>query len=90
MTVATLRGFDKDVERAIRRAAKSRNLSLNQAALEFIRAGAGLSGPDRASRSRDIVGDSLDDLIGCWKPDDERAFLEALAPFEAIDSELWK
>ena len=90
MTQMTLRGFDKELERALRRTAKAKGLSLNQAALELMRDGAGL-GPSRRVRTapRDTVGDALDALIGTWSKAEEKRFLEAIAPLERIDPELW-
>lgn len=32
----------------------------------------------------------LDALLGSWSEEDLRAFKKATAPFEEIDSELWK
>ena len=82
----TVRGLDKDLERRLRQVAKERGVSLNQAALVLLRAGAGL-GEDR--ERIDVVGGSLDDLIGCWSAEDERAFRKATEVFEAIDPDLW-
>jgi plasmid stability protein len=82
----TVRGFDKELERRLRRVANERGVSLNQAALILLRAGAGLGG-ERGSAH--VVGDSLDDLIGSWSADDERTFRQATEAFETIDPHLW-
>ena len=86
MNQLTVRGFDKELERRLRQVAKERGVSLNQAALILLREGAGL-GHDR--RPIAAVGDSLDDLIGCWSADDEREFRKATEIFETIDPHLW-
>ncbi|HEV8130595.1 MAG TPA: hypothetical protein VGQ81_05055 [Acidobacteriota bacterium] len=87
MKQLTLRGFDKDVEREIRNVARRRGISLNRAAVELLRKGAGLAEPGARS---DIVGDSLDTLIGTWSERDEREFLEAVAALEQIDRRFWR
>jgi hypothetical protein len=86
MNQLTVRGFDKDLERRLRQVAKERRVSLNQAALILLREGAGLG---RARGAAHTVGDSLDDLIGCWSADEERVFRKAVAVFETIDPHLW-
>ena len=86
MNQLTVRGFDKELERRLRQVAKEHGVSLNQAALILLREGAGL-GRDR--QPADVVGDSLDDLIGCWSADDEQAFRKATEVFETIDPHLW-
>jgi hypothetical protein len=83
----TLRGFDKNLERRLREVARTRRLSLNQAALALLREGAGLT----ESRGRaNTVGDSLDHLIGTWSAEDERELLSAIGELEAIDPSLWR
>ena len=66
MNQLTIRGLDDDLSASVRRLAKREGISLNQAALRLLRKGAGLA--DR-SRGSDLVGSSLDHLIGRWTPD---------------------
>jgi hypothetical protein len=84
----TVRGFDKDLERRLREVAKARGVSLNQAALILLREGAGLDGPRR--RANNVVGDSLDHLIGSWSRSEEGEFLRAISGLEEIDPSLWQ
>ena len=86
MNQLTVRGFDKELERRLRQVAKEQGVSLNQAALILLREGAGLG---RARGPAHAVGDSLDDLIGCWSADEERVFRKAVEVFETIDPHLW-
>ena len=87
MKQLTVRGFDKDLERRLRDVAKRRGVSLNQAALILLREGAGLEAP----RCRaNMVGDSLDDLIGSWSKAKESEFVQAIGGLEEIDSPLWR
>jgi len=83
----TLRGLDKEIERRIKELARRRGVSLNRAALELLRQGAGLGAP--AARTN-LVGDSLDHLIGSWSEDDARKVQQAVAALEKIDPGLWR
>jgi hypothetical protein len=87
MDQLTVRGFDKELERRLREVAKSRGVSLNQAALILLRDGAGLGTPGRRAR---VVGDSLDHLIGSWSEQEEREFLVMTGALEAVDTALWQ
>ena len=87
MRQLTLRGFDKALERRLREVARTRGVSLNQAALILLREGAGLLEPLRPAT---VVGDSLDHLIGSWSVEEEAEFLKALAAFETVDPSLWR
>lgn len=87
MRQLTLRGFDKELERRLREVARTRGVSLNQAALILLREGAGLLEPRRPAR---VVGDTLDPLIGSWSAEEEAEFLKALAVFETVDPSLWR
>ncbi len=81
----TIRGFDMELERHLRRVAGSLDLSLNKAALYLMRKGAGLEDEPSA----DVVGDSVDHLIGTWTAEDETEFRAAIRGFERIDEDLW-
>jgi hypothetical protein len=83
----TVRGFDKELERRLRDVARARGVSLNQAALILLREGAGLEAPRRRAN---VVGDSLDHLIGSWSQSEEAEFLRAIADLEGIDTGLWR
>ena len=86
MKQLTIRGFDEWLERCLRELARERRISLNRAALELMRRGAGR--PDRFD-STDRVGASLDRFIGVWSDEDEAELREALEPLEQVDPELW-
>jgi len=87
MTQLTVRGFDKELERRLREFAKARGISLNQAALMLLRQGAGLSGPRQRAN---VVGDSLNHLIGSWSEEEEAEFLKAIEGLEEIEPALWQ
>jgi len=83
----TVRGVGKDLERRLRDVAKARGVSLNRAALILLRAGAGLGAPRHRAN---VVGDSLDDLIGSWSKAEESEFLQTIGRLEEIDPSLWR
>lgn len=88
MKQLTLRGFDRDLERRLREVARQRQISLNKAAILLLRRGAGLD-PDEVAAT-DVIGDSLDHLIGSWTASEAREFEDAVALFEQIDEEQWR
>lgn len=87
MKQLTVRGFDKELDRRLREVARSKGVSLNQAALLLLREGAGLEAPRRRAN---VVGDSLDTVIGSWSKDEEEVFLKAVAVFDKIDPAFWR
>ena len=52
-----------------------------------MRKGAGL---DVAAGGANLVGDSLDHLIGTWSDEEAVQVMQAVADFEVIDDELWR
>ena len=87
MKQLTIRGFDDDLAGRIRLLARREGISLNRAVLRLLRRGAGLE--DR-SGSPDIVGDSLDHLIGTWTAEEAAEVNRALEDFSRIDEEMWR
>jgi hypothetical protein len=83
----TIRGFGDELKKRLVRLARTRRISLNKAALLLLRRGAGLT---EGGGGPQVVGSSLDNLIGTWTEADEAEFLEAIKPCEAIDEELWR
>ena len=87
MRQLTLRGFDKALERRVREVARTRGVSLNQAALILLREGAGLLEVHRPAK---VVGNTLDPLIGSRSAEEEAEFLKALTAVETVDPSLWR
>ena len=83
----TVRGFDDELSRRLRRLAKRDGISLNQAALKLLRKGAGLA--DSAGGA-DTVGDSLDHLIGTWSAARADELDAALRELKTIDESAWR
>ncbi|MCY4647953.1 MAG: hypothetical protein OXE73_13890 [Gammaproteobacteria bacterium] len=86
MKQLTVRGLGDELARAIRRLASRDGTSLNRAAVKLMRRGAGLA----EGRDMDVVGSSLDHLIGTWSSAKAEEINEALRHFEAIDESTWE
>jgi len=86
MKQLTIRGFDDELEGRLRELSTTRGISLNQAALLLMRKGAGISEP----HLRNVVGSSLDDLIGTWTEAEEQEFLRSVEAFDEVDEEMWR
>lgn len=77
----TIRGVPPAVDTALRERARRTGKSLNEAAIDALAEGTGVTGAPRKRRD-------LTDLIASWTPDPElEAELEAQ---RVIDEELWK
>ena len=78
----TIRGVPAAVDKAIRERARVSGKSLNEAAVDALAEGAGLTGtPPRKRRD-------LGDIAGTWRAD--KAVEKALAAQDRIDRELWR
>lgn len=87
MAQLTIRGFEPELERRLRRAARAKGISLNKAALDFMRRGAGIQVEEPHSNT---IGDGLDAFIGSWSEADEKDVVDATRVFEVVDEELWR
>jgi len=76
----TIRNVPSPVDSVLRDKAKRQGKSLNDVALEALRAGAGVSSQVRYS--------DLDDFFGCWISD--KAVHKALEEQRRVDERLWK
>jgi plasmid stability protein len=77
----TIRGVPPAVDSALRARARAAGKSLNEAALDALAEGAGVSGARRKRRS-------LADVAGSWKRD--KQVEAALAAQDRIDDDLWR
>lgn len=77
----TIRNIPKDVDRALRKRAKAEKKSMNQVALDALRAGAGLNG--ELQRHTD-----LDWFFGSWVPDPE--FDRVIQEMDQVHPDDWK
>ena len=82
MRQITLRGMDPEVERTIRRMAKTTGKSLNRVILDMIHQYTGLS-------KKKPPAESLGELAGGWSDKDAAEFLDSIKSCEQIDKEMW-
>ena len=87
MRQLTIRGFDEPLADRIRQLASREGISLNRAVLRLLRRGAGLG---ERNDEPEIVGDSLNHLIGTWTAQEAAEVDRALEDFSRIDEEMWK
>ena len=76
-----IRKVPASVDRMLRERARTEGKSLNEAAIEALQAGLGLS-------EVPVEFDDLDDLIGTWQHDPDTD--QALADQDVVDLELWR
>ena len=77
----TIRNIPDALDQELRERARRRGTSLNEAAIDALKRGLGIT--------EDAVEyDDLDDLIGTWK--DDEAFDQALADQDPIDVDIWR
>jgi len=86
MNQLTIRGFGPRLEKKIRQIAREEGISLNKAALKLLRKGAGL---ECENSGREMVGDSLDHLIGTWTTKEAREFDDAVDDLSQVDPSMW-
>jgi hypothetical protein len=77
----TLRGIPPAVDSALRERARAAGKSLNEAAIEALAQGTGLTSGPRRRRE-------LGDIAGTWKA--EKAIEAALAAQDRVDEDLWR
>jgi plasmid stability protein len=77
----TIRNLPPEVAVALEREKRRRGGSLNQTVIELLEQGLGVG----TARSNGLAN-----LAGSWTDEEFRRFEDAVAPFEAIDPELWK
>lgn len=85
MTQLTLRGFDPALERRLRELARRNGTSLNKAALQLMRRGAGL---EAGQPPRRAPGAALRRLAGRMSAADARAIERAVARQRKADLDL--
>lgn len=87
MNQLTIRGFDDELARRVRQLATREGISLNRAVMRLLRRGAGLGDPPD---NVDIVGASLDHLIGTWSQEEAEQMNRALADLSSVDDAMWE
>jgi plasmid stability protein len=86
MNQLTVRGFDDELRNALQQLASKKGISLNKAALLLLRRGAGADKPPQPN----VVGSSLDHLIGTWSEEEAAELESAIESCEQIDEAFWE
>ena len=81
MKTLTIRNVPPEVAEALEREKRRSGESLNQTVIELLGQGLGVGG----TRSNGLAA-----LAGAWDEEELRRFESAVAPFEEIDTELWR
>lgn len=84
MKSITIHGVGEDVEKLIRKRAKTEARSVNKVVKELIERSLGL-GPRRKDNREDFA-----DLCGVWSKEEAANFLEAVGDLERIDKDDWR
>ena len=87
MNQLTIRDFNDELARKVQQLAAREGISLNRAVMRLLRRGAGLGDPPD---SVDIVGASLDHLIGTWSQEEAEQMDRALADLSSVDEAMWE
>ena len=87
MNQLTIRGFDDGLSRQNQQLARHEGISLNRAVLKLLRRGAGL---EEGKPDTNIVGSSLDHLIGTWSREEALEMDRALRDLSHIDQGMWE
>ncbi len=77
----TIRNVPDALDQELRERARRRGTSLNEAAIDALKRGLGIT-------EDTVEYDDLDDLVGTWKNDE--AFDQALADQDAIELDIWR
>lgn len=77
----TIRDIPAAVDTAVRARARTSGKSLNEAVIEALAVGAGVTGAPRGRRD-------LSDIAGTWKAD--KSLEAALAAQDQVDEDLWR
>ena len=86
MKQITIRGIPPDVEKAIRREAREKKVSLNRAILNLLEKAVGKKG----KRSDKHIYKDLDYLCGAWAKEEGEEFNASLRSLREIDEDIWK
>jgi len=86
MKAVTIRGVEPEVADKLKLTAAKQGKSINQLALEIVKAGLGLKKEKKFSQEYD----DLDHLFGSWSDDEFRKIHMKIDQERQVDQELWK
>ncbi len=84
MKSITIHGVGEEVEKLVKRRAKTEARSVNKVVKELLEQSLGL-GPRRKDNREDFA-----DLCGVWSEEEAAGFLEGLGDLEKVDKDDWR
>ncbi len=87
MKQITIRGIPDEIERVIKKEAKTKGLSLNKAFISLLEKATGVKGK---GKTKETFYHDLDHLSGLWTKEDAKTFERNLEFQRKIDEDLWK
>jgi len=84
MKSITIHGLDEEMEKLIKKRARSERKSINKIVKELLRSALGL-GVGKKDNKNEFI-----DLFGIWTEDDEKSFAEAIKDLELVNPVDWK
>jgi hypothetical protein len=82
MKALTIRNVPKRLADALNRERRKKDTSLNSTVLDLLSRGLGVS-------DSEFPSNGLAHLAGTWSQEELRQFEAAVAPFEAVDDDMW-
>ena len=83
----TIRNIPDEIERIVKKEARSKGLSLNKAFISLLERATGIRAKGKKKK---IPYHDLDHLFGVWAKEDETTFNKNLELQRTIDEELWR
>ena len=83
----TIRGIPDEIEKVIKKEAKTKGLSLNKAFISILEKTTGVKGKGKI---KETFYHDLDHLSGLWTKEDAKTFERNLEFQRKIDEDLWK
>ncbi len=83
----TIRGIDKDLDKAVRETAEKCHVSVNKASVSLLRKAVGL---ESGAAPKGPPYHDMDDLAGTLSKDEAAKMLKALTDVRRVEPELWK
>lgn len=87
MKQMTIRGIPAEVQKAVKREAERKGLSLNRAFISVLERA--VDGKSREKKKK-VLHHDLDHLAGLWSREESAAFEKNLRAQRKVDEELWK
>lgn len=86
MKQITIRGIPNEIEKTVKKEAKTKGLSLNKAFISLLEKATGI----KKEKKKKTLYHDLDYLSGIWTKDEAEAFAKNLKLQRRIDEDIWK